>query len=382
VPDGYQGFDPLAWERSFNTTMHELRRDVEDASMRNYQMLALMDAAGRVTLNHGGEGMTWPVKYRTHVAEGATGENARNFTPRNLWKTAKQEWRGYEVTDSIKRREVEKNKGEAAIIKVVEGFAERLKQSLIQELGPQFYMKGHLAANDKFWHGLGTLEQYSGQTINVSGGAARSANQADRIAIPSGSYADLSMLLGNYGGAQIDTTTPWPEGRADVQYDFWSPLLVIRDSTAWTGSTSGQKLVEAMRYGIIHSQRNSSQDSQLTNFTLDRSLYFDFANYHTTKETIEVTAGVSLKSLGFRNVIILDGVEVSWEAATTPGRGYGWSINNVELMGLTANLYETEGPEYDIRTQSFNAVVSTLSNLKFKSPRNFCLLVPFADIAA
>jgi len=382
VPDGYQGFDQYAWERSFQTTMHEIRRDVEDVAMRNYQMLALLEAAGRVSLGHGGEGLTWPVRYKTHRAEGATGENARNFTPTNLWKTANLEYRGYEVTDSIKRREVEKNKGEAAIIKVMDGFTDRLKESLIQELGPKFYMKGHLAQNSKFWHGLGTLEQYSGDTINVCTGATRTANQADKIAVPSGTYADINMLLGIYGGAQLDTTVPWPQGQANTQYDFWSQLLVVHDSTAWVGSTTGQKLVEAMRYGIVHGQRNADQAGQLSNFTLDRQLYIDFANYQSGKETIEVTAPFTLRSLGFRNVINFDGVEVSWEAAVPSDRGYGWNLNMVELFGLTGNLYEIEGPEYDMRTQSFNAVVSTLSNLKFRSPRNFVVLVPFDGIAA
>lgn len=377
-----QGFDHYAWERSMATTMWELRREVEDASMKNYQMLALLEAAGRVTLNHGGEGFSWDVQYRRHKGEGATGENARNFTPTNLWKKAVLEWRGFEVTDSIKRREVEKNKGEAAIIKVMDGFTDRLKASIMQELGPMFYMKGHLTANRKFWHGLGTMQQWSTQTINISTGAARTANQADVIAIPSGNYAGLNMLLGNYGGAMVDSTVAWPNGACDPQYDFWTPCAVIHDSNAWTGSTNGEKLQQAMRYAIVHGQRNSDQNGQMTNFTLDRSMFIDFANFQSTKETIEVTntSAVTLKSLGFRNVINFDGVEVSWEAGTPFSYGYGWNIQNIELCGLTGNLFETEGPEYDIRTQAFNAVVSTLSNLKFRSPRNFALLVPFADI--
>jgi hypothetical protein len=381
VADGYQGFDPHAWERSFQTTMQDLRRDVEEAATRNYQMLALLDAAGRVTLNHGGEGMTWPVRYKNHRAEGATGENARNFVQTNLWKTAALEYRGYEVTDSIKRREVEKNKGAAAIIKVMDGFTDRLRESLMHELGPQFYMKGHLTANDRFWHGLGTLEQMTGQTINKSTGAFRSKNQEDKIAVPGGTYAQLNMALGSYGGEQHGTNIAWPLGTADVQYDFWSPLLVIHDSTSWSGSSTGQKLSDAFRFGIVNAQRNADQMGQITNATIDRNLFIELANYHQTKETIEVTAGVTLKSLGFRNVIVFDGVEVSWEAATPSNYGYGWNINNIELMGMTSNLYEVEGPEYDLRTQAFNAVVSTLSNFKFRSPRNFAIWLPYADVA-
>jgi hypothetical protein len=53
----------------------------------------------------------------------------------------------------------------------------------------------------------------------------------------------------------------------------------------------------------------------------------------------------------------------------------------MELMSLTENLFEDEGgPQYDINTQSMNAVVSTLSNIKYKSPRNFVVWKENADI--
>jgi hypothetical protein len=380
MSDGYQGFDPFRWARTMQTTMQELRRDVEDAAMRNYQMGALLNSAGRVTLNHGGEGISWPVMYRHHRAEGATGENTRVFRPTNLWKTANTEYRGYEVTDSIKRREVEKNKGEAAIIKVMDGFTDRLKQSIIHELGPQFYINGDKAGNEKFWHGLLSLYKQAGQTLNVSTGAARARNDADRVIAPSGSYADIDCALGAYGGAQKTTGVAWPIGEADTHYDFWSPLMIQRDSTAFAGSTVGAQLQEALRFGIVHAQRNSDQNGQMTNVWLDRSLYIEFANSYNAKQTIEVTSGTSLYSLGFRNVIIFDGIEVSWEAAVPVGFGFGLNINNIELMGMTSDLYYVEGPEYDINTQSFNAVVSTLSNMKYRSPRNFAIWAPASAV--
>ena len=40
-------------------------------------------------------------------------------------------------------------------------------------------------------------------------------------------------------------------------------------------------------------------------------------------------------------------------------------------MSMDDSLFRPEGPEYDLRQQSYIAVVSTLSNLKFTSPRNF-----------
>jgi hypothetical protein len=298
-----------------------------------------------------------------------------------LWKQAALDWRGYEVTDSIKRREMEKNKGEAAIIKVIDGFAERLRESLLQELGPQFYVDGQDTDNERFWHGFLTLAQTNGQTFNISGAGARTANQADKVFVPAGTYADLNIAPGNYGGSQ-STSAPWPEATADSQYDFWSPIQVVRDSTAFgDGSNPGADLEKALRYGITHAQRNSSMDGQITNVWMDRNLFIDLKDHNDGRQTIEVKmAPGSLVELGFRNVFMFDGVELSYETAVPVGYAFGVNLACMELMALTDNLFEDEGgPVYDINTQSLNAVVSTLSNIKYKSPRNFCVWKPFAD---
>jgi hypothetical protein len=71
-------------------------------------------------------------------------------------------------------------------------------------------------------------------------------------------------------------------------------------------------------------------------------------------------------------------VEVSWESGVPNGVGYGINYDNIELKSMDDSLLRSEGPEYDIHSQSFNAVVSTLSNLKFSSPRNFFKLVSLA----
>jgi hypothetical protein len=187
--------------------------------------------------------------------------------------------------------------------------------------------------------------------------------------------------LGNYGGSQHDSSLPWPEGTQDSQYDFWSPLIVQRDSTAFSGSTNGEKLEKAIRYGITHATRNSTIDGQITNVFVDRSLLIDLKNFNDGRQTIEVkNAPDSLVSLGFRSVFKFDGIEISSENAVPAGYAFGINLACMELLALTANLFEDEGgPQYDINTQSMNAVVSTLSNLKYKSPRNFVVWKPNSE---
>jgi len=378
---GFQNFDRFAWSRSLHTTMPKLLREVEDTAKKNFQIMALLESAGRITTGHGGEGIQWPVRYKNHKAEGATGENSRNFTPTNLFKHAAIDYRGYEVTDSIKRREMEKNKGEAAVISVLNGFADRLRESLMQELAPQFYIDGEDAENERFWHGFKTLAQSNGQSVDVSDGSIGAKDQADKVAAPSGSYANLNMGLGYYGGAQASGTS-WPTATQDPQYDFWSALQIVKDSTAWTGSTDGAKLEKALRFGITHAQRNSTIDGQITNVFMDRSMFIDLKDHNDGRQTIEVTNSPgSLRELGFRNVMLFDGIELGFESAVPSGYAFGINLACMELLALTDNLFEDEGgPQYDINTQSLNAVVSTLSNLKYKSPRNFVVWKPYSAV--
>ncbi|MGH7127131.1 MAG: hypothetical protein ACREIV_01090, partial [Planctomycetaceae bacterium] len=121
-----------------------------------------------------------------------------------------------------------------------------------------------------------------------------------------------------------------------------------------------------------------SKNGQITNVVLARDLYRDLLNKIDDKERIVISGETSLRALGFKNVLNFDGVEVSWEAGVPSGVGYGLNWMNITLCSMGEDLLRSEGPEYDIHSQAFNAVVSTLSNLKFSSPRQFFKLAALA----
>ena len=376
----YKGFNPVAFSRTAATTLANHIREVEESMLRNYQMGALLEAGGRVNYNNSGEGFDWPVQYRMHKVEGNTGETQRNFARRNLWKTANLEFRGYQTTDSMYYREFRSNKGPEGVVKVFDNFVERLETSLTQGLGGEYYVDGSASGNEQSWHGLESMFVLNG-TVNSTSGAQRSANAADIVGYPNDTYSGLSTVLGNYGG-ENESGQYWPDGIADAEYDFWSPLVVNYTTThadlpSSTNTWAGQG-DEAMRYAIINAQRNTSKNGQITNILLSRDLYMGLLNIIDTKERIQISSEQSLRALGFKNVLNFDGIEVSWEAAIASGVGYGINYDNMELKSMDESLLRSEGPEYDIHSQSFNAVVSTLSNLKFSSPRNFFKLAALA----
>jgi hypothetical protein len=374
----YQSFSPQAFARSLATTLPDHITKIEEACYRNFQLLALIQNSGNVSYNNGGAGFTWNVQYRNHTVEANTGETPRNFSRKNLWKRAELEYRGYEATDAMLKREYLENRGKSAIIRVMDGFGDRLKKSIMQALGTELFIDGTTAANSQAWHGLESMFGAT-QTINISSGVARTANALDWVGAPNTTYAGLSTSLGNYGGDN-EAGVYWPLGLADPEYDFWSPLIVNYTSSAFGGGadTWAAQGDEAMRFAIVHAQRNSTLDGQITNIMLDRQLYFGLLNLFDNKEQIQVTPENGLRALGFKNVLVFDGVEVSWEAGVPSNVGYALNYANCELRCMNDQLLELEGPDYDMRTQSFNVVAGTLSNLKYTSPRNFAKLVTLA----
>ena len=376
----YKGFNPVAFARTSATTLANHIREVEESMLRNFQLGALLESAGRVNYNNSGEGFDWPVQYRLHKVEGNTGETQRNFARRNLWKTASLEFRGYQTTDAMYYREFRSNKGPEGIVKVFDNFVQRLETSMTQAFGGEYYVDGSASGNDQSWHGLESMFVLNG-TVDSTSGAQRSANAADIVGYPNDTYAALSTVLGNYGG-ENESGQYWPDGIADGEYDFWSPLVVNYTTThadlpSSTNTWAGQG-DEALRYAIINSQRNASKTGQITNILLARDLYMGLLNIIDDKERIAISSETSLRALGFKQTVNFDGIEVSWEAGIESGVGYGLNYDNIELKSMDESLLRSEGPEYDIHSQAFVAAVSTLSNLKFSSPRNFFKLAALA----
>jgi hypothetical protein len=379
MPTSYQGFATPDFERAASTTLADHIRELEDASTRNFPALAQLQSSGRITYNHVGRGFDWPVKYRIHQVEGNDFTTPRNWVQRNLFKIAALEYRGYQVVESMYENEFLANRGEAAIVKIYDDFITRLDDSIKQVLGKEVYRDGSAVGAEQFWHGFETLFKQTG-TIDTTAAApsiaSRAANQADIVGAPSGSYATLNMALADAGG-DWDSGI-WPEGDGDPEVDYWAPMIVMTDSTNAI-FTAGSKIQEAFRYAIIHCQKNATLDMQLTTGLLSRELYFKFENELDDKETINVEAEHNLRKLGFTNVINFEGIEFTFDSAIQANVGYGYSFRNCELRSQYGMLLASEGPMYDIDTQSYKGVVKTRSNKKYRSPRNFVKWMPFAS---
>jgi len=376
--DGYNNYAATAWERTVTTTLPQHLRDVEKAVLRNYQIGALIQSQGRVLYNQAGEGLDWEVQYKLHKMSGDLGEGPRQIQRTPQWKKAKLDYRGYNVTDAMSRREFLSNRGDVAIVKIYDGMIDRLKESLSQLTGPQYYVDGYAVGNETNWHGLLSMFGYSG-SVDVTAGATlntqRAANAADRLAWANGAYAGITQSLGAYTGSNSGTDQ-WPNGTADAQYDFWTPLIVNYNSTAFTPATHTWNVqgVEVLRYALTHSSRNAGQDKQVTNVLMSRDMWLPFLAVYEAIQRIPVSQDLPLRNLGFKDVIMFDGREVSSEIACPVGNAFGINPSNIELRCMTDQLFTPEMMPYNPLTQEYPFIVSHLGNLKMPAPsRSFRL---------
>jgi len=352
-------------------------KEEEIASLRKYKLYSLLEGNGRVRTNMAGRGFDWEIQYRNHTPSGNNGETPRSFARQNLWKRLELEWRGSQVTDAIYKREMMENRGAQALVNVAGKMASRLLTSMEQYLAREWVVDGYASGNELRFHGLESMMANAG-TVNITNGAQRStANSADPFGYPSDTYAGISTVLGSYGGSQ-GTNSIWPNGFADPEYDFFSPVIVNYTSTYFGGSTWLTNCTRALREAIHQTRRNDSQEDQVDTVLLDRRLFIDFLNSLDPKERVIVSRTNGLRSYGFTDVFELDGVEISGENSIPANTGYGLATGNMELLCLESQLMNSEGPFYDEVTQQFRYVVSCLGNLKFKSPRNFFKLAALA----
>jgi hypothetical protein len=201
---------------------------------------------------------------------------------------------------------------------------------------------------------------------------------------PSGTFAGLSCVPGNYGGTWNGGSLSWPNGKsadASQSYDFWSPLLIDYGDTYFGNLTSSgtkwaQNAVEAIAYAIIKTKKNKSPKGQLDCFFISDGMYQQYLTLQRTKERIEIykdAARSPLVSLGFTDVVNQDGTDVTWEYGTPAGLGYGFNCDQMELRSQQATLFVPEGPDFDIASKSWRWSVDFFGNAVW-NPKFFAKL--------
>ncbi len=233
----YAGSSPADWARHVATTQRKDLRKVSKEMLRTHQLTALIEANGGVETGLSGRNFSWPVQYKLHDIAANSGLQARNFAPTAQHLQANLEWGGVEVTDSIREREVLENRGKEAIVRIVDGMHERMKESIMQKFAERLYEDGATTSYKIYgldsMYGVSTSTNYQAYNWGTAGATPAMTTHdvvvGDPIMVNDDQYAGLDTDFGAYGGSQLSGA--FPAGKADEEADFWTPPILNSNST-------------------------------------------------------------------------------------------------------------------------------------------------------
>lgn len=353
------------WLTIVTTTTDNYLREVDVNTLRNRKLLALLQSKGNVDLKGtGGKKMNWKVKYKRAPMNGYADGDVAQFVRRDRYKEAELDWRIYQLTDMMSKKDRLMNVDNQAIINLYGTILEDMVEDIEEQFGDELYGDGYSAVDGRKLHGIESFCQGTAQ-----------AGQA--TALPTSTYAGLSCTPGTYGGNWSGGV--WPVGTGDTHYDFWSPILVDYTSTFWggTGQTWEKNCVDAIRFLLSKARRSKSKKGMMDLILLNDDLYRGFQNVYDDKQRIVVTTDSPLVKLGFGDVMNFDGCDITSEYGVPASTGYGFNTSQMKLISMQkGRLFVPTGPIFAEETSSYRFLIDFYGNMKF-NPRCQGKLFPY-----
>lgn len=371
------------WARLTATTIADYVKGVEDELSTKQILMAAMKKAGNISYNHGGDTHNWAVEYREIPLTVNNGEQTITPQRQDYIKRVSVPWIGYNVADSMTKREKLVNqKGPWQLVDYFKEMTQRAMRNFTRQFQEEFYIDSSATGNSGRLGGFETMFATNG-TLTITSGAQRAANAADVVGYPNDTYAGLSTAIGTFGSwaTQSTISTAWPAGKGTLSFDYFSPVVVCYNSTAWAGAANdwASNCLKASRYTITHMQRYDKGDQKsIKLLLLDRDLYRQFLDKQDSKEHMWVNTEYSLRALGFKDTFMQDGAEVCWEWGVPGGVGYGLNVDNMELMAMQDTLFVSRGPTFESLNNAYHVIVDFLGQIKFITPSRFAKLITIA----
>lgn len=358
-----------SWEGIVKTTIADYLKDEEPAALRRRVFMGMLEKTGRISYDHDGDYIDWPVKKKRAQMTPYEDFQAMTFARMNRHERPQLGWRGYTATEALSEMDRLKNRGKPAIVKKFTTMTETLMEDCEEYIHGELYTDGEASGNENKFHGL---ESIFGTTGSVLTGNTR-------VFAPSDTYAGLSTTLQAFGGTWSTSggNSEWPNGTGSIEYEFWSPTVIDFRSTLYgTGATTWKANCRAaMRYADTCAMRNMG-DKKNKFYLLERTMLSDLKDELELKEQIQVLAtDTPMHSLGF-NQLRFEGYDIATEygiptsTSSNDNRvGYLIDLNAIEFMSMYKSIFEPKGPEWEKTRQAYLLMINVFGNLRFKSPR-------------
>jgi hypothetical protein len=363
------------------TTIPKWIRQVENQMLRASYFFDRILKAGRVIKGESGPELIWDLKIRLPEVTPWTNHADISFEPTNKHIQMRTGWRGYKCTEAMSMMDQEINKGDQAIVRLIQDKSNDLKAAMNQNLQGECYKSGSSAGRTDRYHGLET------------GLGAGTVTVADKIAAPSGTYANVSTVLAAQGGTWSDTLgTPnnaslsndWPDGSGDPDYDCNTPKLVNTGATAWdTGSNAHEdNLFRAISQTQAWLTTLGGADGKPDLCVMDGWSFQRMRENTEAKMRLQapVPSSTDIGLVGADGRVYLDGLEIRpdfWCPITT---AYMFNMSQVSIHSLfSEGLLRSKGP-VELAEKAFSSVwaLFTLGNIRYRSMKHFAKLYPYA----
>jgi hypothetical protein len=363
------------FDRLVQQAIPKFVKGATDLAARSYPLFGMLKSKGRVKGGFAGTEIQWRVTYKRGKAffqgvEAAAPEAVR--VTRQL--TAKLDVTRMTVAEAISKYEELANSGQKEkLIDVVEDVTKGAMRDINDRLAAALHGDSQSSDDPNTIVGLGDISRNNG-TLNIASGAQRSANAADLFGSPTGTYAGLNCVLGTYGAgewlAQTTRETVWPFGQGEPQYEFWSQPILNYNSTALGSPTGwrniGDEAIRMLRDAVT--QVTPSEGGEADLLLLPVMMYSDLKSKLATKERILIEAAPTLRSLGFKDSVMIDGCEITKELNMPRGVGRLLNVSNMTLHHMTSDLFTADKEKRDL---IHKLLVWGFVQVQFNSPRYF-----------
>ena len=350
-----------------------------DMTRRGHILFALMDEMGMFEYNATEAARFYQIKVREPDVRTTNDTTRKIFSNHNAYEQCQVGIRWYEATDTLTEIQWKLNQGKTSLINLYEQKMKDLGIACKSRLQEWAYRDGNVTPYTDGFQGFESALADDGNTV-----------AADKVALPSDSYAGQSTALANFGGswpsdlssgqrANAQLSNDWPYSIGMANYDANSPLLLNWSSSSW-GAGSGlweDNCEEVLREGsAIMQTRNGylqTGDVPPVVYLLNTKMYTGIKNFYSQR--FRMIQPYRDQEVGFPSqaTMTLDGVVVKADGACPANTFYGLCPQHTELFWMICMnastedgtpMFDIHGPSWDEATGAYLMRIMAGGNLR------------------
>jgi hypothetical protein len=343
-------------------------KGASDLTVRNRLTFYIMNRYGRMSFNARSHSQVWNAKIKQPQVLPLVDNVPLEFVNQDTDIQFYIGIKGMGVTDTMP--ELEYLLAQGAPEQIVDRYNRKsadMTESLEQRLQKSFYTDGNDAANAYDYVGIKTALGHG--TVAL----------ADKVAVPSGTYAGQSIALASNGGTwSAALATPpnstiakdWPFGQGSSEYDGTSSMTWNYSSSQFgTSSTTWEdnavRCVTEAATALVHRGGYANGGGAPLVCVMASEMFI--ALKHSFRSQNRQLMPYRDGDLGFpQDTIMVDGILFMSDYNVPAGEAYMFAPQYMEMFNVHPNIYKEYGPEFSMIHRGFLYMATAYGNFKWQ----------------